>query len=195
MLKSGYFRARFLSSFHFEGGVPKETGQASFFRSQYFRPRVFSALQYFSKIAVAPPKVTLEPTSIAIEVIPSTVSRNSPIVVIAYVYDQYNKAMENIRIDFSSSSPLVLNTPSYGFSDSMGRVVKTTNTSSQGVTNLSAFAGDISAYVTVTVSSAGGGSTSTLTHGATIQAGSSGGGSAGPIRVSLSRKINRWPTR
>lgn len=195
MIKSGYFKCRYLSSFHFEGSVPKDTGRAVYFNALNFRARFFSGLQYFSKIAVAPPKPTLVPTSIAIEVLPSTVARNTPVVIIAYVYDQYNKAMEGIRVDFSSSVPSVLGTPAHGFTDSMGRVVKVTNTVSPGVTNLSALAGDISAYTTVTVSSAGGGTTSTLTHGATIQVGSSGGGSAGPINVRLTRKINRWPTR
>lgn len=193
MFRSRYFNQRSLSALYFDGAIPESTGTSAFFRARYFRPRYLAGQQMFQGV---PPANEIAPvaTSIAIEVLPSTVPRNTPVTIIAYVYDQFNKAMPNVRVDFNSTSPTVLSTPAHGFTDSMGRVVKVANTFASGTTNLYAAAGTLQAYTVVTVTLLSGGVTSSLTHGATIQVGNSGGGNPGPIRVKLTRRVRRWPT-
>ena len=191
MFRVRHFGQRTFSAFHFDGGVASD-GVLGFFRSNHFAARHFDTQQSSD---LNGPGITLTPSSIAIEVLPSSVPRNTPVTVIAYVYDQFGKPMEGVSVIFNSSSPTVLSVPAPGATDSLGRVVKTANTFTTGSTNLSATVNGYTAYTTVTVTSATGGVSSNLTHGATIQPGNAGGGSPGPIRVKLTRRVKRWPTK
>ena len=190
MFRARYFNQRFFSSYHFDGGLSSEDTSA-YFKARYFRAQSFT---HFQSNEVGLPTVTLVPSSIAIEVLPNTVARNSPVTIIAYVYDQFNKPMVGVTVSFGSSVPAVLSIPAPGTTDSLGRAVKTANTFTTGTTNLSATVNGYTAYTTVVVTSAVGGVSSSLTHGATIQPGNAGGGSPGPIRVKLVKKVKRWPT-
>lgn len=195
MFRSRHFNQRHFSATYFDGAAPIVTGALSHFSQRHFLAKHFEGLQLFSSTPPGQPEIPLVVGSIAIEVAPSTVERGDPIVVIAYVYDQFNKAMSNVRVDFNSTNTAVLATPSHGFTDTLGRVVKVVGGSSAGTTNLYATASGYSAFTTVTITANVGGVTSTLTHGATIQPGNSGGGSPGPIKVKFTRRIRRWPSR
>lgn len=190
MFKSRHFNQRHFSAYFFDGGLPP-SNTLNHFRSKSFAARHFTSLL---SQEVGLPTVTLVPSSIAIEVLPNTVARNSPVTIIAYVYDQFNKPMVGVTVSFGSSVPAVLSIPAPGTTDSLGRAVKTANTFTTGTTNLSATVNGYTAYTTVVVTSAVGGVSSSLTHGATIQPGNAGGGSPGPIRVKLVKKVKRWPT-
>lgn len=190
MFRSRHFNQRHLSAYFFDGGLPP-SNTLNHFRSKSFAAKHFTSLQTQD---VGLPSVTLVPSSIAIEVLPNSVARNSPVTIIAYVYDQYNKPMAGVSVSFGSSSPSVLSIPAPGATDSLGRVVKTANTFTTGSTNLSATVNGYTAYTTVVVTSASGGVSSSLTHGATIQPGNAGGGNPGPIRVKLVKRVKRWPT-
>lgn len=190
MFRSRHFNQRHFSAYFFDGGLPP-SNTLSHFRSKSFAAKHFTFLQTQD---VGLPSVTLVPSSIAIEVLPNSVARNSPVTIIAYVYDQYNKPMVGVSVSFGSSSPTVLSIPAPGATDSLGRVVKTANTFTTGSTNLSATVNGYTAYTTVVVTSASGGVSSSLTHGATIQPGNAGGGNPGPIRVKLVKRVKRWPT-
>lgn len=191
MFRARYYNQRAFSAYFFDGGLSTE-GTANYFKARYYRPKYFTTL---SSNEEGPPSVTLVASSIAIEVLPSTVERNSPVTIIAYVYDQYNKPMEGVQVSFGSSVPSVLSIPAPGATDSLGRVVKTANTFTTGTTNLSATVGGYTAYTSVVVTSSSGGVVSNLSHGATIQPGNAGGGSPGPIRIKLVKRVKRWPTR
>jgi len=191
MFKARFFGQRFFGARFFKGSQTDGDG-ANYFGANYFKAKF---LNFNRTLRLGGSGVTITPSSIAIEVLPSSVPRNTPVTVIAYVYDQYNQPMEGVNIAFGSSVPAVLSVPAPGSTDSLGRVVKTANTFSTGSTNLSATANGYTAYTTVTVTSAVGGVTSNLTHGATIQPGNAGGGSPGPIRVKLTRRVKRWPTK
>lgn len=191
MFRSRYFNQRSFGAYHFDGGLPVTPGRLGFFRSNSFTAKYFQTQQSSD---LGGPGVTIRPNSIAIEVLPTSVPRNTPVTVIAYVYDQFNKPMAGAQVTFGSSSPTVLSVPSTGSTDALGRVVRTANTFTTGTTNLSATVQGYTAYTTVTVTAATGGVTSALTHGATIQQGNAGGGSPGPIRVKLVRRVRRWPT-
>lgn len=190
MFRSRHFNQRHFSAYFFDGGLPP-SNTLNHFRSKSFAAKHFTSLQTQD---VGLPSVTLVPSSIAIEVLPNSVARNSPVTIIAYVYDQYNKPMAGVSVSFGSSSPSVLSIPAPGATDSLGRVVKTANTFTTGSTNLSATVNGYTAYTTVVVTSASGGVSSSLTHGATIQPGNAGGGNPGPIRVKLVKRVKRWPT-
>lgn len=194
MFRSRYFGQRYFSSNYHDGGIPTAKTSSSFFKSNYFRSRSVSGSTFFSGLQPGIPTIPVSVGSIAIEVLPNSVARGSPVTVIAYVYDNFNKPMEGVTVFFNSSSPAVLSVPAPGASDSLGRVVKTANTFTTGTTNLSATVNGYTAYTTVVVTSAVGGVSSSLTHGATIQPGNAGGGSPGPIRVKLVKKVKRWPT-
>lgn len=190
MFRARYYNQRLFSSFFFDGGLPPE-GNSKYFRANNFLSQYFTAL---SSREQGPSGVTLVPTSVAIEVMPSSVTRNTPVTVVAYVYDQFNKPMPGVSVSFASTVPAVLSVPAPGATDILGRAVKTANTFTTGTTNLSATVNGYTAYTTVVVTSAVGGVSSSLTHGATIQPGNAGGGSPGPIRVKLVKKVKRWPT-
>ncbi len=194
MFKAGYFNSRFLGTRYFKSG-PISVGEKEYFGQNYFKSRFFG-IPYFSRLyegEVVPP--TLVVTSLALEVLPSTVPVGGSVVVVAYVYDQFNRPMAGATVSFNSTNPAVISTPTPGVTDSLGRVVKNVNVSSGGVSDMYATVDGYSAYTTITVSTSIGPTPSTLTHGATIQMGSAGGGMAGPIRVKLTRRVLRWPTR
>jgi hypothetical protein len=191
MFKSRHFGQRHFGARHFKGAPTSGDGPEQF-GANHFKAGHFS---FFRTKKAGVSGVTLVPSSIAIEVLPSSVPRNTPVTIIAYVYDQFNQPMEGVSVSFGSSVPTVLSIPASGATDSLGRVVKTANTFTTGTTNLSATVQGYTAYTTVTVTSAVGGVTSNLTHGATIQPGNAGGGSPGPIKVKLVKRVKRWPTR
>ncbi len=195
MFKSRFFGQRFFSSNFFDGGIPVEKRSSSYFRARFFGAKAISGSTFFSGLQPGIPEIPVQVGSIAIEVLPSTVSRGAPVTIIAYVYDNFNKPMPGVAVSFASSVPSVLSVPPNTATDTLGRAVQTANTFTSGVTNLSAIVGAFTAFTTVTVSSATGGITSNLTHGATIQPGNYGGGSPGPIRVKLIKRVKRWPTR
>lgn len=195
MFRSRFFGQRYFSSNFHDGGIPVAKQNSSFFKSRFFGAKAISGSSYFSGLQPGIPEIPVTVGSIAIEVLPSSVPRNTPVTIIAYVYDNFNKPMEGVTVSFGSSSPSVLSTPAPGASDSLGRVVKTANTFTSGTTNLSATVNGYTAFTTVTVTAISGGTVSTLTHGATIQPGNAGGGSPGPIRVKLIKRVKRWPTR
>jgi hypothetical protein len=195
MFRAGFFNSRFLSTRYFKSSPSTAAGEKEYFSQNYFKSRLFG-IPYFSRLyegVVAPP--TLVVTSLAIEVLPSTVPVGGLVVVVAYVYDQFNRPMAGATVTFNSTNPAVIATPDTGVTDSLGRVVKNVYVSSGGVSNMYATVSGYSAYTTITVTSNPGPNPITLTHGATIQVGSSGGGVQGPIRVRMSRRVIRWPTR
>lgn len=191
MYKSPYFNSRFLNAYYLNGGLPYSS-EVDYFNGNYFGADYFKD-QFFGHLEgnqLTPVYVT----SIAIQVSPSTVTRNSAVTITAFVYDQFNKPMQDIRVDFQSSNAAVLTSPSYRFTDTLGKAVQTAVVGSAGTANITAIVEGLSAFTAVTVTSVVGGTTYTLTHGATIQQGSAGGGSPGPIGIKFSRR-RRWPTR
>ena len=196
MFKAKYFNARFLRARHFTGGAPTLIGEKEYFSASYFRARTFGS-PFFSGIPVNPPEIELIVGSIALEIVPNTLRTGDPAVVLVYVYDQFGQKLPNKQVTFTSSNTNVLNTPTSGFSDTLGRLAKPVSVGVTGSTTLTASSGGYSAYIVVYVSSTPGGPTTTLTHGATIQVGSPGGG-VGNVSHNLSfyrQSKRRWPTK
>lgn len=190
MFKPKYFGQRFFSTYMFEGGIPA-TGTASSLAQRYFKADYFNT-QTSNK--EGPFTETLVPSSIAISVSPMSVSRNTPITITVFVYDQFSKPMPGVAVDFASSFSGVLSVPSIGTTNAQGRLVTTANTYTTGNTLLSASTNGYFAATVVTVTGTSGGVQSTLTHGATIQVGSGGGGTS-PIGFKYTKKVKSWPTR
>lgn len=194
MFNAGHFNTRHLNAYYFNGGADLALNNKTFFKANFFEAEHFSKLQYFSNIPAAPPIIELYVGSIAIEVIPTTLYPGDPIVVIAYVYDQFNKPLVAREVSFVSSNTGVLNTPTNGFSDTLGRVVRSLSSGGAGGTSLSVTSGGYTATTSVTVSAGGPTPILTLTQGATIQVGSPGGGVGGPVKYTRNSR-KRWPTR
>jgi hypothetical protein len=196
MYTTGYFNSRFLNAYYFNGGsvlpeVEKEYFSQNTFRSKYW------GLQHFSRMPPSPAiPVEITVGSIALEILPNTANQGETVTVIAYVYDNFNKAMPIRQVTFASSNTSILTAPAPGFTDTLGRVVRTLVVGQAGTTTLTAYVEGFSAFTSITVTAVSVGSPAvTITQGATIQAGSSGGGTPGPIRVVMRRQIKRWPTR
>lgn len=194
MFSPRHFNTRHLRSFHFNGGPPSTISEKNHFSPKFLGAKSFTGLQHFARRASAVRPIAVVPSSIAIQVTPNTVNRNDTVTVKAYVYDQFGKPMKGVRVVFTSTNPTVLSVPAPGDTNDEGYVEKSVLTYTTGTTSLYAAVDGLFAFTSVVVESAQGGVSSSLTHGATIQIGSSGGGMGGNIawRHSTGR---RWPTR
>lgn len=189
-----HFNQRHFGAYHFNGGLPLTEESLDYFEALHLNALHFSGLQHFSALGQVSGIITI-PRSIDIQISPSTVPRNNRVTITAFVYDQFNKPLQGVRVNFLSSDSSVISTPSHVFTGPDGTGTQTTLVGSTGTANLFANVENLSAYTSVTVTAAIGGVTSTLTHGATIQMGNAGGGSPGPIKIKFMRQTRRWPTR
>jgi hypothetical protein len=194
MLRSGHFNTRHLNAYHFNGGSDYPEDQTDYFKAHHLKAGHFSGLQHFSSLPSGPGIVELYVGSIAIEVLPTTLYPGDPVVIIAYVYDQFNKPLVAREVSFASSNTGVLNAPTNGFSDTLGRVVRSLSIGGAGGTSLSVTSGGYTATTSITVLAGGPTPIFTLTQGATIQVGSPGGGVGGPVKYTRNSR-KRWPTR
>lgn len=209
MFSSRFFNSRHLSAYYFDGGPPILQGEKKYFFPNYFKGRFFSGAQHFSSLPSGPPQIPVFASSIAISVatgipfFPNVARLGSLVDAIVFVYDQFNKPMPNTLVTFESSNSNVVVPPIAAYTDGQGILRRKVYIAGAGMATLTARVAVnegqsiMTTWILHVLALPVLNPAANLTHGATIQQGSSGGGTGSMVRGMgrFSHKGRKWPTR
>lgn len=175
MFGSGYFQSRPFRNTYFQS-LYQEPNTSPYFIANYFKSGLFEN-QYFGLVeGLATLDMFLSTTNTRV---------GNPITIRVVVRDENGNPVPGVAVTFTTDTNNIIKLPPLAYTDTAGQAV---------VVAMAIRAG--STYVLAQYNGQSAGSNLNVTRGpGGVTAGSSGGGSPGPINTKLTKVAKRWPTR